>query len=176
MAFVQVIFETDTDFPDSELINRLDKSDKGKSQAIRAIAAYINGVAGGQYRAIMRTQVLSTAGTQTITCDQSAATVGSTTLTIAGVTFSVVTTAATSTQITLGAGDTAFATNTASAINANTTVNVVVSATSSTAVVTLTRKMPDSVGVNEAAAGFALGVPSVGAGGGSVDEYDFGHT
>lgn len=185
MAFITLILETDesTDskFSAAELTNRLDQSTRGKQQALRAIRNHLNGVAGGQHRGILRCVVGTVAASQTVTCDQSAATAGNTKLVIDTVTMTVLAAATASTTITLGASDTAFATNTASAINASTVLAKIVSASSSGAVVTITSRYPgpvgNAIGLAESAAGYTLGAATLtGGSSASIDAFDFGHT
>ena len=96
-----------------------------------------------------------------------ASVVATDTLVIGGVTLTAVNSGATSVQFNVGATDTITAANAATAINALTTVNKKVYATSSGAVVTITALVPGTVGnaITTTAGGGTITVDSVLAGG-----------
>lgn len=104
---------------------------------------YIRGLMGGAKSAKVRVGVNAVKASQTLTL---ASVVATNAVTVAGQVFTAVASGATSVQFNVGADDTESAANLAAAINANTTVNPWVSATSSAAVVTVSAVYPGLLG------------------------------
>lgn len=109
------------------------------------LGALIAGMAGGSYpgtiSVIPTATLVAASGTATLTN-----VIATDAMAIAGVTFTAVASGATSVQFNVGANDTETAANLAAAINANTTSNKYVTATSALTVVTITAKQPGLVG------------------------------
>ncbi len=178
-AYFTLVLETDTDWTAAEFNNRLDKDERHR--VLRRVINHLKGVASGQHRGIVRFQVASAIASQTITCDQSAATAGVDNLTVAGVAFALTAATQSATQIAIGASDAALATNTASAINTNTTTNKILVATASSDTVTVTARLPGPVGnfvtLAETGDTFTLGAATLASGASEeCDEFDFGLT
>lgn len=100
-------------------------------------------VTSGMRPAIVHTKVNCSKATGTITLSSHVAT---NTVTVNGITFTAVASGATGNQYNIGASDTETAASLASAINANTTLDGMVVATSALGVVTLTAVLPGELG------------------------------
>jgi hypothetical protein len=104
---------------------------------------YIRGLMGGAKSAKVRVGVNAVKSSGTLTLVSAAAT---NTVTVAGQLFTAVASGATAAQFNLGADDTEAAVSLAAQINAHTTINLWVSATSALGVVTVTALYPGVLG------------------------------
>lgn len=104
---------------------------------------YVNRVVSGVNGATLQTKINAVKATGTITLSSHVAT---DTVTVNGITFTCVASGATGNQYNVGADDTATAVELAAAINANTTLDGMVSASASSGVVTLTALVPGELG------------------------------
>lgn len=115
---------------------------------LNRIIRLLKGLASGALQGTIELQDSSTdpvAASQTITCDQSAATADDT-VDILGVTLTAKASGASTDEFNIGSTDAEMATNLAAAINAQTTLAKYVSASASAAVVTVTLLMKGSLG------------------------------
>jgi len=119
----------------SETGNRFDAGAK--------LMKYVRGLMGGFKSAKVRVGVNAVKSSGTLTLVSAAAT---NTVTVSGQLFTAIASGATAAQFNVGASDTLTAVNLADAINANTTINTWVSATSALGVVTVSALFPGILG------------------------------
>lgn len=104
---------------------------------------YMKKCVSGANNATVQTKINAVKATGTITLSSHVAT---NTVTVNGITFTCVASGATGAQYNVGADDTETAVNLAAALNANTTLDGMVVATSALGVVTLTALVPGELG------------------------------
>lgn len=104
---------------------------------------YVRGLMGGAKSAKVRIGVNAVKSSGTLTL---ASVVATNACVVAGLTLTAIASGASAVQFNVGADDTETAVNLAAAINANTTINVWVSATSALGVVTVTALYPGVLG------------------------------
>lgn len=133
-----------TDRPIASLRTRLDKTDK--REALRALESLTHAVVSGAQNATVRACIASACATATVTCAYASASDGADTVVIGGTTLTSATSGNGTTTFTIGSTDAAMATNLAACINANTTLQKIVRASASSAVVTITSVYPGPIG------------------------------
>jgi phage tail sheath gpL-like len=116
---------------------------------------YFKMITSGIRPAVVQTKVNAVKATGTVTLSSHVAT---NTVTVNGITFTCITSGATGNQYNVGASDTDTAVNLAAALNANTTLDGMIVATSALGVVTLTALLP-----GEAANGITLAISANGS-------------
>lgn len=164
---------------DTDVAARLDRATK--YEVIRHVQTDLNAIVGGSKRARIFGCVSSVFASQTVACVAADAVANTDTLTVAGTALAAKASVANQSQFLIGATDTAYAANVAACINAHTTLQKIVKATSSAGTLTIQCKVPGPIGnaltLAEAGNGFTLGGATL-AGGASdeVDEYTFGFT
>lgn len=107
------------------------------------IVDFMKKVVSGSHPASVLTRINSVKATGTITLSSHVAT---DTVTVNGITFTCVASGATGNQYNVGADDTATAVNLVAALNANTTLDGMIVATSALGVVTVTALVPGELG------------------------------
>lgn len=107
------------------------------------IVNFMKKVVSGSHPASVLTRINSVKATGTITLSSHVAT---DTVTVNGITFTCVASGATGNQYNVGADDTATAVNLVAALNANTTLDGMIVATSALGVVTVTALVPGELG------------------------------
>ena len=114
-----------------------------KFQAGQKLMKYVRSLMGGFRYAKVQTQINAVKATGTVTLSSHVAT---NTVTVNGISFECVASGATGNQYNVGGTDTLTAVALAAALNANTTLDGMIVATSSGAVVTLTALFPGELG------------------------------
>lgn len=117
----------------------------GGSDALNNFLAYMGGLLGGNYMALLSFNLGAVQAAGTVTFASTGPTNGQT-CTIAGVTFTAVTSGATGNQFNISATPATVAANLAAAINASTSLSGIVTATSLLGVVTVTSVVPGTIG------------------------------
>lgn len=107
------------------------------------IKDYFKNCLSGAHPAVIQTKINAVKATGTVTLSSHVAT---NTVTVNGVSFACVASGATGAQYNVGADDTETAVNLAAALNANSTLDGMVVATSALGVVTLTALVPGELG------------------------------
>jgi phage tail sheath gpL-like len=107
------------------------------------IQDFVKKSVSGSKPSTIQTKINAVKATGTITLSSHVAT---NTVTVNGITFTCMASGATGNQYNVGADDTATAANLATALNANTTLDGMIVATSALGVVTLTALMPGELG------------------------------
>lgn len=159
---------------------RADNDHTDKRQSMRAFIAELWGILTGR-RAMVRSCIASACASATATL-VAASISADDTITIAGVALTAKVAGNGTTQWTIGATDTISATNLAALINANTSTQKVVRASSALGVVTITCVFPGPVGNEVRLTKSSSGITVTGAGflasGASdeVDQYQMGFT
>ncbi len=140
--------------------------------AVLALANYLRAGATGVRGIKVEVEQSPAAASQTITCDQASAVAATDEVTIGGISCASVAADPTVTdgEWLLGADDDAMATNLAAAINGHSTLGLIVSATAASAVVTVTARVPGTLGnlveLSETGNGLTLGAAAMAGGDG----------
>lgn len=140
---LRIIIQSNALYPQTKLIPPSSSTPGQGNSVLKQMDDFLLELITGVYRSnvqVMSSGVYAT-GTATL-----ASTVATNTIVIGGVTLTAVNSGATSVQFNVGATDTITATNLAAAINALTTINKVVQATSSAAIVTIACLVPGTIG------------------------------
>lgn len=147
-------------------------------QAGQRIMGYFRKLMAGHKKGKVKVGVTAAKATGTITLSSHVAT---NTVTVNGITFTAVASGATGAQYNIGADDTETASNLATSLNANTTLDGMIVATSALGVVTLTALLPGELGNAVTLAISANGSVSAarmagGTNGATEKTYYFGHS
>ena len=128
----------------TQTVALLNKSTTAGKEQVQALIGLLEGIQGGVYNAHLNVKLGCdfASKTGTFTGDPSA----DETVTIGGVVFTAKASGATGNQYNIGANVTAHAANLAAAINASSSVNHSILATSALGVITITSKIPGKVG------------------------------
>lgn len=165
----------------ASLRTQLDRTDK--NVAVRGLMNVMRGMLSPEYanRGYLRACIASDCATATVTCAYASAVDNTDTVTIGGTALTARTSATLTSEFTIGASNSAMATNLAAAINANATLQKIVRATASGAVVTITSVYPGPIGnlITLAESGNGMTISGAALASGASDEVDgyaFGYT
>lgn len=157
---VRIVIQTNSNFQTATLL----PFSRSGNLILTRLGRFIAGIGLGTFKS--NTEIM-TGGTYATIDATLASVVATNTIVIGGITLTAVNSGATNVQFNVGGSNTITAANLATAINANTSLDQTVQATSSGAVVTISCKIPGTIGnlVTTTATGGTITVASVLAGG-----------